>query len=32
MRVQWAFAAQAAAGTAAAGPRRPREDEPQLPL
>jgi uncharacterized heparinase superfamily protein len=32
MRVQWAFAAQAAAGTAAAGARRPREDEPQLPL
>ena len=26
------FAAQAAAGTAAARPRRPREDEPQLPL
>jgi uncharacterized heparinase superfamily protein len=30
MRVQWTFAAQAAAG--AGVPRRPREDEPQLPL
>jgi uncharacterized heparinase superfamily protein len=32
MRVQWTFATQAAAGTAAGAPRRPREDEPQLPL
>ena len=31
MRVQWSFAAQPAPG-AAPGPRRPREDEPQLPL
>jgi uncharacterized heparinase superfamily protein len=31
MRVQWTFAAQTAAGTAGT-PRRPREDEPQLPL
>ena len=30
MRVEWSFAAQAAAGTGS--PRRPRDDEPQLPL
>ena len=30
MRVEWTFAAQAAAGTGS--PRRPRDDEPQLPL
>jgi uncharacterized heparinase superfamily protein len=32
MRVQWTFAAQSASGPAAGTPRRPREDEPQLPL
>jgi len=32
MRVQWTFAPHAVQGTGPAGPRRGREDEPQLPL
>jgi uncharacterized heparinase superfamily protein len=31
-RVQWTFAPHAVQGTAAAGGRRGRDDEPQLPL
>ena len=32
MRVQWTFAPHAVQGTGPAGPRRGRDDEPQLPL
>jgi hypothetical protein len=32
MRVQWTFAPHAVQGAGAAGARRGRDDEPQLPL